>query len=358
MADLNGMRARGHDCWLATRPESMIGSAASRAGIPVIKLPFTGKFDAATINGLRRLVTAERIEIVNTHSGIDTWNAAIAAKWSGALLVRTRHLQIPLRRRWYNPVHYLYDAVITCGEAMRRELIEIEGFPSHQVRSIPTGIDTRGWVSKADRVSMRDAIGVGVDDFVVLQVAVVRRVKGHDIALRAFARLHEQMPNARLVLAGDGPMKPAMQALGEELGISGALRWLGHRDDIADLMAMADVSLMTSRSEGIPQALTQSLAMGLPVVATAVGGVPEIVRDGETGLLVPAGDQAAIVRALAAVAHDPALGRRLGQRGRDFVRADFDIQQMLGRTESCYGELIERKRTGAKALESAHQLRD
>ncbi len=348
-AEMAGMRARGHRVVLATRPSCRLRKEVTKDGVEVLELDMKGKFDLATIRRLARFIKTERIQVVDTHSGIDSWVGGLAAKLAGApVLVRTRHLNNPLKRHWLNFVHYLPDRIVTCGEAVRQRLVEECGFPAGQVVSIPTGIDFTRFAPARPRGEVRSELGIAEEAYLVLMVGVIRSVKRHEVALRAFRTLLDTLPGARLALAGEGPMREGMERLAAELGIAEQVRFLGHRDDIPDLMGAADALLLTSRSEGVPQAVTQALGLGLPVVATAVGGVPELVRHEETGLLIPPENPTAAAEALLQLAQDPALAARLGAAGRQHALAHFSLEAMLDQTESLFRALLAEK-TGASA---------
>ena len=122
VSEMAGMRARGHRLWLATRSRCVIAGKAREAGIDVVELPFAGKADLRTILPLARLIRREGIEIVSTHSGIDSWVGAFAARLGGARLVRTRHLNLPLHRSWHNFVHAMADRIVTCGRSEERRV--------------------------------------------------------------------------------------------------------------------------------------------------------------------------------------------------------------------------------------------
>lgn len=343
LAEMTGMRARGHDIWLATRAEAQLHTAAEAAGIPTLHLPLRGAADLASAARLARQLRRLRIDVVNTHSGIDSWVGGIAARWARSpVLLRTRHLNNPLRRGWTNFVHYLPDRIIACGEAVRTRLVDECGFPAAQVVSIPTGIDFARFRPARPRHSVRAALGLDDTDELLLMVGVLRGVKRHLLALEAIHRLGERRPRLQLVLAGDGPMREEIAARAETLGLTGRVHFLGHRDDVPDLMGAADGLLLSSRSEGVPQAVTQELGMGLPVVATDVGGVPELIRQEDTGLLVPTEDADAMAAALDRVFTDPGWAKTLGERGRAHVHAHFSLDAMLDTTERLCDDLLQR----------------
>ena len=342
--EIAGMIQRGHHVVLATRPQCRIAKEAAARDIPVIFLDMKSKFDLGSILKLARYLRTEQIQIVNTHSGIDSWQGALAAKLAKVpVLVRTRHLNLPLKRSWHNFVHYMADQIISCGDSMKQFLIESCHFPAAQITSIPTGVDFTTFKPKLDRSAVRKALGIPEDAFVVVMVGIIRGVKRHTIALEAFQQILQGLPNARLVLAGEGPMRPDMERLAHALGITEQVLFLGHREDIPDLMAASDVLLLTSRSEGVPQAVTQALGLGIPVVATQVGGVPELVQHETTGLLVPAEDSPAAAAALMRIAQNHAWAQQLGAQGRRHILAKFSLDAMLTQTENLFNRLLAAK---------------
>lgn len=344
MSDLTGMAGRGHEVFLAARPHGRIAREARSKGFPVLHLPMRHNLDWVSIARLARFLRRERIDVVNTHSGVDSWIGGIAARLARRpVLVRTRHLHLPLHRHWLNFVHYLPERIVSCGETMRELLVRECRFPEAQVVSIPTGVDFSRFAPARGREAVRRELALPEDAFVILMVGVIRAVKRHEVALRAVQSLARRIENARLVIAGDGPMSGDMQRLARELGIAGGVSFLGHRDDVADLMGAADCLLLTSRSEGVPQAVTQALGLGLPVVATAVGGVPELVGHESGGLLVPPEDPEAAAAAIERLARDPELARKLARRGREHVLARYSLEAMLERTEREYAALLEAK---------------
>ena len=344
LSEMQGMRERGHRVLLATRKGCTLAHKAAEIGIPVACFAFSGKLDFLTVLRLWQFIRAQGVDIVSTHSGIDSWVGGMAARLSGARLVRTRHLNIPLRRSWHNFVHFLPHRIVTCGRATLANLRDDQGFPEDQLTSIPTGINFANFRPRRTRQQVRSELGLSGSDaqtrFIVLMVAVIRAVKRHEVAVDAFALFHQRHPDSLLLLAGEGPMRTQVEAMCAIRGISGAVRFLGHREDIPDLMAASDALILTSRSEGIPQVVTQAMGIGLPVIATAVGGVPELVIDGKTGLLVAPERVEETAAALARLHDDPRLREQLSAAAREHVLAHFSSEAMLNLTEALYSELV------------------
>ncbi len=334
------MLKRGHRVTIATGAQCWIAGEARRLGIAVEICPMRGKADLRAIRALMKFCRSEQVDILHAHSGIDSWIGGIAAKFAGVPAVRTRHLFLPLKYNPINFVHYLFDRFFALGETMRTMLVDECGFPPEKVINIPTGIDFSSFTPRHSKQEMRSMLGIADDVFVVLTVAVIRGVKRHDVALRAFKILRTKFSNSVFLIAGEGPMRPDMERLTAELGIHDSVRFLGHRSDVADLIGAADVMLLTSRSEAQSQALTQSIGLGLPVVATAVGGVPEVVLHEKTGLLVPPDDPERTASALLRIAEDPAFAATLSAQGRMHAKQHYSLEVMLDRSEAVYRQLL------------------
>lgn len=344
LLECEGLQARGHYVEIVTRESCWIAKQAEIRGIPVSFIKMRRNFDPAATIQLARHLRKGRFDILNTHSGIDSWIGGLAAKLAGTpVLVRTRHLHIPFWRSPLNFVHYLPDRIFCISESMRHILIEERGFPAKQIINIPTGIDLENFVPTSSRAVVRTKLEVPENHFVVLVVGVIRSVKCQDIALTAFAQMIAAGIKSTLIIAGDGPVRQEMERLAERLNITKHVRFLGQRDDIPDLMQAADVLLLTSRSEAIPQVLNQALSLGLAAVATAVGGVPEVIIHENTGLLVPPNAVDAVVAALLRLIHEPMLAKKFAVAGRRHVIKRYGLLRMLDDTERSYCEVLAEK---------------
>jgi glycosyltransferase involved in cell wall biosynthesis len=235
------------------------------------------------------------------------------------------------------------DRVVGVGRAVRDALIANEGFPPRRVDVLYNGVDVDAFAGAGgpagSRLDARQKLGVGPDDFVILQVARLDYLKDHATALRTVARVVREVPHARLVLVGDGPERPAIQALVSELNLGGAARFLGVRKDVDRLLHGAELFLLTSVSEGVPLTVIEAMAAGLPVVATDVGGLREVVADGATGMLAPAKDDAVLARHVLRLAGDGGLRRAMGTAGRARAKELFDEPRMAAEYAHLYREL-------------------
>jgi glycosyltransferase involved in cell wall biosynthesis len=233
------------------------------------------------------------------------------------------------------------DRVIGVGEAVRQALVRNEGMRAERVGVVYNGVDLTPFQhGSSQREIVRREIGVEATGPVILQVARLDYLKDHATAIRMLERVVRVRRQARLVLVGDGPEQTKIEELIRQRNLGAHVRLLGLRNDVARLLSAADVFLLTSISEGIPLTLIEAMAAGLPVVATRVGGIGEVVVDGETSLLAASGDDAALAESILRLADNPDLGRQLGTNGRERAFAMFSEAKMHAGYRQLYREML------------------
>lgn len=232
-------------------------------------------------------------------------------------------------------------AIVVNAEAVRSALVARRPAAAAKTVVIPNGVDVAPAPDASQRDGVRRELGLASTDFGVLMLANLIPYKGHQDALQALAALAQRLPDAVLVLAGAGSHEDALRALAVRLGLGpDRVRFLGRRDDVPRLLQACDVLLLASHHEGLPNALMEAMAAGRPVVATRVGGVPELVSHGVTGLLVEPARPEGIERALLELATDPALRDRLAAAGRAAV-AKFAWSETVAAHQRLYASLVE-----------------
>lgn len=233
------------------------------------------------------------------------------------------------------------DRVIAVSEGNRR-LFRVLGRIPDKVRTIHNGLDLSAFDPAKPAARSRSAMGIAESDFVVGIIGVFDRIKGHTHLFEALQKMAAGGRGVfRCLVVGDGRERNPIHRDVRDRGISDRVRFLGYRTDIADLLRLMDVVVLPSLQESFPRVPLEAMAMGVPVVATTVGGIPESVSDGETGILVPPGDGAAIRDALVRLVDDPALRKRMGETGRRRVREQFSIEANIARTEALYLEVLQ-----------------
>lgn len=254
-------------------------------------------------------------------------------------VVATEHLfqDVPWRRsRLVQRVVALgVDRYITVSHDLARRIQDTFRFPAHKIAVVHNGIPLAPFAQPADAAVRAQLFGV-TERPVVLTVARLHEQKGIQFLLEA-ARL---LPDALFAIAGDGPHRPVFEAQAHALGVHNRVRFLGYREDVAVLLANCDLFVLPSQQEGLPLGVLEAMASGKPVIATAVGGTGEAVVDGDTGVLVPPADPAALAHAIGTLLRNPALAQRLAARGRACVQQEFSAETMVGRITTIYDQLL------------------
>ena len=228
------------------------------------------------------------------------------------------------------------DRIVAVGQAVRQALIVNEGIPDRRVEVIYNGIDMTAFSAGGDRSALRHELDLGPDDLVLLQVARLDPYKDHATALRTIEIVARSRPEARLVLVGEGSEEAKIREMIRERGLAPYVRLLGLRTDVARILPVADLFLLTSITEGIPVTLIEAMASSLPVVGTRVGGMGEVVEEGQTGFLAPSEDESSLADAILRLSVDPDLRFRMGQLGAERVHAIFSEQDMHQSYRRCY----------------------
>ena len=327
-------RDAGHDATFISPSEGPFLDRARREGFEALVVPVGGALDLAAVLRLRRRLRG--VDVVHTHAHFAVNVVArIAGRLAGARVLAhmhienafrsgpTRHLQVALD----NATARLCFAIVAVSDATRSTLVD-QGYPAGRVVTVHNGIEA---VEPAQPVRLTNGP-------TVVEVARLAEVKGQHILLAALAKL-----DANAVLVGrdlerGGAYEHELRRDAERLGVADRVVFAGQRDDVPGLLAGSDVLCLPSSVEGLPLVVLEAMAQGKPVVATAVGGTPELVVDGETGLLVPPGDAGALADALEEILRDPELARRLGEAGRRRVLQSFSLSAMTGRVLGLYGD--------------------
>ena len=326
---------RGHRARLAADPRGRLAAAAAAVGATVVPLAIANGFDLAAGLRLRRLVAGH--DVVHFHTA-RAHALAPLCRGRGARLVVTRRMDYVPRGGPY--VRWLYnrsvDVVIAISEGVRAALLQAGVDPS-RIRVVPSGIDPgRVEAAPAMRQTTRRAWSIGDDALVVLVLGALERRKGHAVLLEAALRLGPTTPPVCWVFCGDGSERDALVAAARPLG--DRVRFAGFQRDVAACLAAADVVAVPSLHEGLGVSALEAMAAGRPVLASRVGGLAEVVIPGETGLLVPPRDAAALAGALGLLIADPAGRQRLGAAGRARVLAHYTAERMAAGTLACYSE--------------------
>ncbi len=333
--EASGFIARGHEVHIAAPQDAPIIGVAQQRGIPSHSLAINRR-RLGSLRALMSLLSELRPDVIVTHSSTDTWLVSVGTRLMRRrpAVVRTRHLGFQVGRSVLN--RWLYgravDFVVTTGEATRQMLIKTLHIAPHRVASIPTGIDTAKF-APGDKSYARKVTNIGPGGTPVIGiVATLRSGKAHRFLVQALT--DSRLSSARLVIVGDGPQEAALRKQVTELGLDSRVIFAGRQQDVVPWFNAFDIFVLPSTAiEGAPQVVMQAMACGIPLVTTPVGAIPELVRDGETGLFVPPGDAKALADAIARLVEDHDLATRLAAAGRRHAEHKFAIAAMLDSME-------------------------
>jgi len=315
-----------------------------RAGIEVRAMGRRPGTDARLIWRLVRLFRSRRTELVHTRNSEALFYGGLAARLARVPgLVHSEHGRVaperPRRRLLQRWLSHFVDASLAVSEDLRRRLSEEVGIPREAVTLVYNGVDC-GLFRPGGRAAARQRLGVSPVTTVVGAVGRLVPVKSYDILLKAAGRLP---PGTEVWLVGDGELRLQLELLARDRLPPGSVRFLGHRDDLPEVLPAFDVFVLPSLTEGVSNTLLEAMACGLPPVVSRVGGNTEIVREGATGLAFPPGDEQELARLLVRLCQDVEERKALGKRALDHVRCHFSLETMVARYDRVYTEVVERR---------------
>lgn len=297
------------------------------------------KFKAASYVRLTRFLRSDAIEIIHCYPFVSNLAGPLLAKIGGVKRVITSvHSETVIRNIPGRELSYgLSDTIVTVSEYLRsflekNNIVKENG----KTRVINNGIDTDFFSPGKARRMDKKAMGLSETDFIVMTTAKLTREKGHEHLLRAIKRLGGAASNVKFLFAGSGPLERELKSLARELGVEERVIFLGYRDDIRELLSLCDIFVLPSVSEGQGIALLEAMAMKKPVITTYAGGIPEVVRDGENGVVVKPADPNALSRALLDLLNDRPLIARMGEEGRRSVEKNFGARAKAKELENLY----------------------
>jgi glycosyltransferase involved in cell wall biosynthesis len=328
-AELEWMRAHGHWIALAAHPDSAIAKRAREAGMTFYALHTHKALLPLEVVRLAAWLIANRVQIVNTHSSNDGWLAGLAARLTGARLIRSRHIEVDYPNRFWSGLAFrtLPHHVITTSQRIADRLVAELGVPRKCVECVATGVDLAKF-DPAAKGTLREELKVPTGVPLIGMISVLRSWKGHLTLLEAVAALRKKR-DLRVAIAGEGPMRKDLPGEIARLGLTDCVTLLGHRTDVPNILASLDVLVLPSYAhEGIPQIILQAQAMTRPIVATRIGGIPEVVEDGKTGVLVEPREAKALEEAIGRLLDDASCAGALGQNGRQQIEAKYSVDAM------------------------------
>lgn len=317
-------------------------------GLKLARLPRLARVDPTLLIGMIRLMRDDPPDIVHTHLFKSDFHGRVAARMAGApVVVSTLHnsdrwAQQPLFGALYGATARYADRLIAVSEEVRQYHLEHTHIPAQKVITIENGVALERFAGQeAAGKALRSKLHIDAAAPLFGIIGRLKPQKDHATFLQVAANVLQRMPAARFLIVGDGPLRPALEAQAQDLGLQDAVIFTGLRDDIPAVLAAIDVLVFSSLWEGLPVTLLEGMAAACPVVATAVDGVRGAAIPGKTALLAPSGDVQGLADACLRLVDDPALARQLGEAARQRVRAHYSIDSMIDRTVDLYMELLQ-----------------
>lgn len=332
-------REAGDEPMLAAPGGSALLQRARVEGFRVHPVPMRGTWDLLSVIRLARLNRMLRPHVVHWHAArAHALGAMASCAAPPPVRILSRRVDFPVRGSLGSRLLYAdpADRILAISDGVRDALVR-SGVDPGRIRVVPSGIDLAPFEARYDRAALRAGLGLAPDVVLVLQVAALAPHKSQTDLLRAASLLKSRAPSVRIWVAGEGALRDSLEREHAALHLGEFVRFLGFREDVPDLLRAADLFCLSSYLEGMGTSILDAMAAGLPVVATRVGGIPEVVEDGRSGLLVPPRSPEALAEALEALAGDAGRRKSMGERAQERAR-EFSADRTAELTRAVYEE--------------------
>ncbi len=327
------------------QPGSPLHTKALEVDLPVIPLKMRSETDALAILRLAGYMKRHRCRLVHCHDAHSVAVGSAAASLAKVpLRVISRNVDFPIKKNFLSQLKYTknIDVIIAVSQGIKKVLVD-GGIDPALIKVIPDGIDYSPFDEAAASDYLRRELNFERDDFLVGIVAHLADHKGHKYLIRATEILKAKAPQIRVIIVGEGPLRMELDNLVKQTHVEDIVFFLGFREDVPQILASLDLFVLSSYLEGMGSSILDAMASRLPVVATRTGGIPEVVVNGETGLLVPPKSPTALAKAILRIYGDKELGRRLGQKGYEVVHQKFSAEAMAAKVILEYERIAQQK---------------
>jgi glycosyltransferase involved in cell wall biosynthesis len=314
-------------------------------GLPCAMVAGNGLGDAGVLLNLIRLVKNQSVDVIHAHEFYMNALGAAVSRLTGVPLVMTVHGKsyYPEKARRiaiYRMAGKRAAAVVAVSNDLRRFFSQTVALPVDRVQVIYNGIELRPDIERRDRTERCKELGIPAGSSIVGTVGNLYPVKGHIHLIRAARTILDQRPETRVVILGRGDQRETLLREAVDLGIQDRIHLPGYRDDTAKWLEIMDVFVLPSLSEGLPLSLLEAMAAGIPSVGTKVGGIPEVIDDGVTGLLAASGDSRSLAGKISSLLADPVYARELGDAGRRHIEREFSLGRMIEQYGNLYHTVL------------------
>lgn len=340
---VKGLIKLGHAATIVCPPDSPLALKAKEAQIETQELKMRGEADIIAILKLAFLLNQSTYDIVHMHTSHAHTLGVLAVLFSGvrAKRVVSRRVDFSIKKHYTSHLKYLWgvDRYIAVSNAIKDVLIK-DGIPSEKIAVVHDGID----LSRFNGISgdyLRQEFSVNPSTFIIGNVAHLADHKGHQYLIKSISYVLKEFPDVKFFIVGDGELRSPLKELANKLNLNDKLIFTGFRNDVPQFLKFFDLFVLSSHLEGLCSALLEALAMRKPVVATAAGGVPEIIEDGVNGILVPTKNPEALAAGIISMVRDGDKAKKMGENGRQTVEARFSVEKMVSETVDIYEEVMQ-----------------
>lgn len=336
---------KGYPVNLVVQPGSPLHKKAQEINLPIVPITFRSEMDLLAAVHLAWVMKRKKCAVVHFHDAHSLATGSFAASWAKVpLRIVSRRVDFPLKKNPLSRRKYRkdVDSIIAVSEGVKAVLIE-GGIPARAIEVVPDGVDFSPYEIKQRSDYLRRELSFAPDDYLVGIVAHLADHKGHKYLIEATRILKEKTPKIKVIIVGEGPLLMDLSQQAREIHVEDMVFFLGFREDVPQILASLDLFVLSSYLEGMGSSIMDAMAHRLPVVATRVGGIPEVVIDGKTGLLVPPRKPAALAEAIFAFYSNHSMAAQYGQMGYEIVRQKFSAGSMAARIIGIYQRLARSK---------------
>ena len=339
------LNRRGLPFFFVVQPESPLHQKALEAELPVLSLRVRNEFDLVAAHKLARAMKRKKCLLAHFHDAHSLAVGSVAASLAKVpFRIISRRVDFPLKKNYFSRHKYKknVNAIIAISEGVKKVLVE-GGVDPENIEVIPSGIDFSPFdedsLISTFKNYLRREFSFAPDDYLVGIVAHLSDHKGHEYLIQATNILKEHSAKIKMIIVGEGPLRMKLDRQAKESDVEDIVFFLGFRKDVPKILSSLDLFVLSSYLEGMGSSILDAMACRLPVVATRVGGIPEVVIHRETGLLVPPRNPSALARAILKLYYNRTLASRLGQRGYELVHKRFSAEAMAGKVVRLYERL-------------------
>jgi len=342
MCLMNGLRDRKHENVVSAQPNSVLIRRAISNYFRVCPVVMRGELDFSAVRNICRIIVDEHIDIVHAHTSHAHTIGAIAARIKKIPFVSTRRVDFKVAHSVFSSIKYNYltNKVIAISHAIKNILIDA-GIPKNKIDVVYSGIDTEKFDSIGDTRYLSEEFNLSEDTPIIGTIAHLADHKGHKYLISAVPDVLKTFPNALFLIIGEGELEEDLKKQVKKLNIAGNVVFTGFRKDIGELLSTMNLFVLPSHLEGLCTSLMDAMLMKRPIVATTAGGIPEVVTDKETGILVPPKNSKALADAMIQLLSNKEEAKEMGERGLKRVKKIFNVSKTIKETEKIYMELYE-----------------